>query len=80
MSAKRRTPPPKKLSDFLEELDSKDMTLKQWAQTHGVDLEATYQVASGRAKGSRGKARLVMRAMGLPLPGLSKKAALAAND
>lgn len=53
---------------FLDELSSNDMSIKDWARLHKLDFNTVYSVLQGRAAGRRGKARQVMRAMGLPLP------------
>lgn len=60
----------KTIEDFLEHLDSQDQTLAGWAKKQKMDLNVTYAVARGTAKGRRGNSRLVMRAMGLPLPSM----------
>jgi gp16 family phage-associated protein len=56
------------VADFLSELESKNLTLASWARDTGMDMQVTYMVSRGRCTGRRGKARDVMKAMGVEVP------------
>lgn len=64
--------PPKKkartVADFLADLEAKNVTLASWARDNGMDMQVTYMVSRGRCTGRRGKARDVMKAMGVEVP------------
>lgn len=66
-----KQPPKKKVrtvADFLADLEAKNVTLAAWAREHGMDMQATYMISRGRCTGRRGKARDVMKAMGVDVP------------
>lgn len=66
-----KTPPKKKVrtvADFLADLEAKNVTLASWARDTGMDMQIVYMVSRGRCTGRRGKARDVMKAMGVEVP------------
>lgn len=65
-------PTARTLDDFLQELGDKDMSIKEWARQEGFNFNAVYMVLHGRSAGMRGEGRKVLRAMGLPVPPVSK--------
>ncbi len=50
---------------------ARGVTIAAWAQAHGFSASLVYAVLSGRAKGYRGKAYEIARALGLVSPDLS---------
>lgn len=66
-------PKHKTTDDFLTELDKSNLTVAAWARANQRDLCMTYSVIRGVAKGRRGEARQIMKAMGLPLPPMHQR-------
>ncbi|WP_165667425.1 DNA-binding protein [Metapseudomonas otitidis] len=46
-------------------LDALGMSVKEFAEKHGLDQATTYQVLAGRKKGRRGEAHKVAIALGI---------------
>lgn len=63
---------PRTLHDFVEELGKKNLTAAAWARQHGFDKQDVYMVLRGSTRGRRGKARLVLDAMGVQAPAVIK--------
>lgn len=70
----RKTLPPQKndaaktVGDFLAGLEESNTTLASWAREKGLCVSTVYMVTRGRCKGRSGKARDVMKAMGVNVP------------
>lgn len=70
-----KKPKARTLHDFVEELGSKNLTAAEWARQHGFDRQDVYMVLRGATRGRRGKAREVLKAMGVtPPPALKVRA------
>lgn len=72
---------PKTLDGFLSSLEAQEITLSDWARRHGFPVRSVYAVISGHHTGTRGKAREVMKAMGVKPPPMyvNQKAAVRAR-
>ncbi len=63
------------LHDFVEQLSRSKQTAAEWAEQHGFDRQDVYMVLRGATRGRRGKAREVLKAMGVtPPPALKVRA------
>ncbi len=68
------TPPTgRTIEAFLAELADQDLTIRDWARLHQLDINTVYMAVSGRIAGTRGEARRVIRAMGLTPPPVTGK-------
>lgn len=58
----------KTLDAFLYSLERQQVTVAAWARSKGFATRAVYSVISGHHNGTRGKAREILKAMGLQPP------------
>lgn len=67
------TPRPKTqtFAQFLADLESKNLTLADWARQHDFNVTTVYAISAGRLRGRRGHARDILKAMGVALPPMS---------
>jgi gp16 family phage-associated protein len=63
MTAKPRT-----AQDFLNDLESKNVTVAQWCRDNKFSTSIVWAVISGAVVGRSGESRRAMQSMGLPLP------------
>lgn len=74
----KKSATPTTLDGFLSSLETQEITVADWARSRGFAVRAVYAVISGHHTGSRGKAREVLKAMGLqppPMPANRTRAA-----
>lgn len=64
----KKSDTPKTLDGFLSSLEAQEITVADWARSKGFAVRAVYAVISGHHTGTRGKAREVLKAMGLKPP------------
>lgn len=66
--------PPKTLDEFLNSLNERDMTVAAWARENGFPPVAVWAVVNGQLSGRHGRARQIVRAMGIEPPPMRRVA------
>lgn len=56
------------IKDFLAELEAKELTVTAWAREKSLPVRAVFSLISGHYSGHHGKAREVLKAMGVKPP------------
>lgn len=65
---------PKTLDEFLNSLEQQDMTVAAWARENGFPPVAVWAVVNGQHNGRHGRARQIVRAMGIEPPPMRRVA------